>query len=135
MSYTTDPATEFARVYLTAVTTLVASAGTVIGIAGVWLIILAGTWYCAVAGLGLLTCAGLLGHRRVGLGVGLGAVIFAALIVWALREPSLSGWAQVPYLMGPAAMLVLVVLVIPVLRPLPRRPRAAGNSALDCAPT
>lgn len=104
-----------ARVYLTVLALLVGAIGLVTGAGGVWLIALGGSWYYAIAGIGMIACAILLLRRQM-LGVWLYALIFGATVVWALWERGFGGWAQVPRLLGPAILLILILLIIPVLR-------------------
>lgn len=82
---------------------------------GVWLIGLGGSWYYMLAGLGLLATAWFL-FRRSLLAVWAYLLTFAGTLVWALWEAGLDGWAQVPRLLAPAVVLVLVLSAIPVLR-------------------
>ncbi|WP_316356041.1 membrane-bound PQQ-dependent dehydrogenase, glucose/quinate/shikimate family [Devosia sp.] len=84
-------------------------------VGGVWLIALGGSWYYALAGLGLLVSAWFL-FRRSMLGVGVYLLTFAGTVIWALWERGLDGWAQVPRLVAPTVILILVLLVIPALR-------------------
>jgi quinoprotein glucose dehydrogenase len=107
-----------AKVYVTCLALLVGAIGLVIGVGGVWLILLDGSWYYALAGLGMIGSAASLGQRRM-LGVWLYGVIFGATAIWALWERGLSGWAQVPRLGGPAILMILILLAIPVLRRVP----------------
>lgn len=81
---------------------------------GVWLISLGGSWYYALAGAGLLVTAWLLaGQRRAALPVYL--AIWLATILWALWEVGTDWWAQVPRLVAPTVVLVLILLALPAL--------------------
>jgi len=82
---------------------------------GVWLIALGGSWYYAFAGLGLVVSAYLLFRHSIG-GVWVYLATFAGTLIWALWESGLNGWAQVPRLVAPTIVLVLVLLTIPALR-------------------
>ena len=82
---------------------------------GVWLIALGGSWYYAFAGLGLLVSAYFLFRHSIN-GVWVYLVTFLATLAWALWESGFNGWAQVPRLVAPAVILVLVLLTIPTLR-------------------
>lgn len=113
----------FGRIYLAVVAVVTGALGAVLGAGGVWLFALGGSWYYAVAGTGLVVCAGLLMRHRMA-GVWLYVAIFAATVVWALWERGLNGWAQVPRLLGPAILLVAILLAVPVLR---RGARHAGR--------
>src|SRR5690606_2038548 len=48
-------------------------------------------------------------------------IVFAATVIWALWEAGLDGWAQVPRLIAPAVVLLLVLTTLPVLRGSVRR--------------
>lgn len=88
---------------------------------GLWLIALGGSWYYFFAGLGLLVTAWFL-FRWSMLAVWVYLLTFAGTLVWALWEAGLDGWAQVPRLVAPTVVLVLVLLAIPALRNgMPRR--------------
>lgn len=82
---------------------------------GVWLLSLGGSFYYAIAGLGLLVSAFFLIRRSI-IGVWIYLATFAFTLVWALWESGLNGWAQVPRLVAPTVILVLVLLTIPALR-------------------
>ncbi|RJL21533.1 membrane-bound PQQ-dependent dehydrogenase, glucose/quinate/shikimate family [Paracoccus siganidrum] len=82
---------------------------------GVWLIVLGGSWYYLFAGLGLLVTAWLLFRRSIA-ALWVYLLTFAGTLAWALWEAGLDGWAQVPRLVAPSVVLVLVVLTLPVLR-------------------
>ena len=91
---------------------------------GVWLISLGGSWYYALAGAGLLLTAWLL-FRQSRAAVWVYLLIYAATVAWALWEAGLNGWAQVPRLVAPTVVLVLVLLTIPGLRRGDRHARGA----------
>lgn len=107
---------------------LVAFGAPILG-GGVWLIVLGGSWYYLFAGLGLLVTASLLFRRSI---AALWAYLltFAGTLAWALWEAGLDGWAQVPRLVAPTVVLVLVLLTLPVLRGgLPRYRRTIAGAA------
>lgn len=81
---------------------------------GVWLITLGGSWYYAIAGLGLCASAVLI-FRGTMLGVWVYLATWIFTLVWAFWEVGLDGWAQVPRLVAPTVILVLVLACIPVL--------------------
>lgn len=82
---------------------------------GIWLITLGGSWYYLPAGLGLLATAYfLIRGEKAAFWVYL--VTFAATVVWALWEAGLNGWAQVPRLVAPTVVLLLVMSAFPMLR-------------------
>lgn len=87
---------------------------------GVWLIVLGGSWYYAPAGLGLIATATLLFQRDMA-AVWIYLATYVGTVLWAVWEAGFDGWAQVPRLVAPTVVLVLVLLTIPVLR---RRPAA-----------
>jgi quinoprotein glucose dehydrogenase len=82
---------------------------------GIWLIALGGSWYYALAGLGLLVSAWFL-FRHAMLGVWIYLLTFVGTVIWALWERGFDGWAQVPRLVAPTVILILVLLAIPALR-------------------
>jgi quinoprotein glucose dehydrogenase len=82
---------------------------------GVWLITLGGSWYYALAGLGLLISAWFL-FRHSMLAVWTYLLTFVGTVIWALWERGFDGWAQVPRLVAPTVILVLVLITIPALR-------------------
>ncbi|MFD1942971.1 membrane-bound PQQ-dependent dehydrogenase, glucose/quinate/shikimate family [Paradevosia shaoguanensis] len=102
---------------------------------GVWLALLGGSWYYAIAGLGVIGSGVLLFMGRR-LAVLVYAVTWLFTLVWALWEAGLDGWAQVPRLVGPTVLLVLVLLTIPVLRrrdPQPLRWSGTATAAASFA--
>lgn len=82
---------------------------------GLWLISLGGSWYYAFAGLGLLVSAYFLFRHSLA-GVSVYLLTFVGTLIWALWEAGFNGWAQVPRLVAPTVILVLVLLTIPTLR-------------------
>jgi quinoprotein glucose dehydrogenase len=103
------------RAYLLLLAIVLALAGLVIAGGGAWLLSLGGSFYYLIAGIGLLATAWFL-FRGQSLAVWVYLVTFVFTLVWALWERGLNGWAQVPRLLGPAIILVLVLLALPVLR-------------------
>ena len=99
---------------------------------GLWLITLGGSWYYALAGLGLLASAFFL-FRHEMTAVWIYLVTYVGTVIWALWEAGLDGWAQVPRLVAPTVILVLVLLTIPALKgrtAAPRRAMAAAAAAV-----
>ncbi|WP_304616996.1 membrane-bound PQQ-dependent dehydrogenase, glucose/quinate/shikimate family [Paracoccus sp. (in: a-proteobacteria)] len=96
---------------------------------GLWLAALGGSWYYIFAGAGLLITAFLL-FRRSMAAVWVYLLTFAGTLVWALWEAGLDGWAQVPRLVAPTVVLVLILALIPVLRGRPARMRGAAAAAM-----
>lgn len=107
---------------------IMALAGLVLLIGGIWLLTLGGSWYYAAAGLGVLVSAYFL-FRREMLGFWIYAATFVATLMWALWGAGFNGWAQVPRLIAPTVVLVLVALLIPALRGRPRMSRTAVTLA------
>ena len=98
--------------------------------AGLWLATLGGSWYYFVAGIGLVATAFFL-FRRSMLAVWIYLLIFAGTVAWALWEVGLDGWAQVPRLVAPIVLLVLVLALIPALRGRYAAPRGAVAAAIS----
>ncbi|EPX86997.1 hypothetical protein [Salipiger mucosus] len=89
--------------------------GLVIFVGGVWLLVLGGSWYYALAGAGLIATGVLLNHGSMN-AVWLYLAVWAATMVWAWWESGADLWAQVPRMLSPTVILVLVLLCIPALR-------------------
>jgi quinoprotein glucose dehydrogenase len=89
--------------------------GVPILLGGIWLTLLGGSWYYVFAGLGLLLTAFFFFKRSM-LAVWVYLLTFAGTLIWALWEAGSDRWAQVPRLLAPTILLVLVLLTIPVLR-------------------
>ncbi|NEX46469.1 membrane-bound PQQ-dependent dehydrogenase, glucose/quinate/shikimate family [Rhodobacter sp. ETT8] len=87
---------------------------------GIWLIILGGSWYYALAGIGLLATAYALFHRSMA-AVWVYVLTFAGTVIWAFWEAGFNWWAQVPRLVAPTLVLVLVLATIPALHRLGAR--------------
>jgi len=107
---------------------VVALAGLALAGGGAYLISLGGSWYYALAGLGLVATAFFL-FRRSRLAVWIYLALFAATVAWALWESGLNGWAQVPRILTPFVVLLLVLACLPGLRNGPHlngRSMAAG---------
>jgi len=94
---------------------IVAIFGALIAGGGVWLAALGGSWYYLLAGIGLLATAFFLFQRSM-LAIWVYLVTYVGTVLWALWEVGLDGWAQVPRLVAPTVMLILVLLTLPVLR-------------------
>ena len=93
----------------------------VIAIGGVWLIALGGSWYYGLAGLGLIGTGILLNHGRMA-ALWLYLVVWIGTVVWAWWEVGADWWAQVPRMVAPTVILVLLLLCIPNIRRVVRRP-------------
>ncbi len=96
---------------------------------GVWLIVLGGSWYYALAGLGLLVSAWFLFRHSIA-GVWVYLLTFVGTVIWALWEAGLDAWAQVPRLVAPTIILILVLATIPALR---RRPSGPARGSFAAA--
>jgi quinoprotein glucose dehydrogenase len=94
--------------------------GLPIAAGGLWLIVLGGSWYYLPAGIGLVLTAWFL-FRRDLTALWIYLFTFAATLVWALWEAGFNGWAQVPRLLAPTVVLVLVLTTLPALRGSVRR--------------
>ena len=82
---------------------------------GIWLIILGGSWYYLFAGAGLLLTAWFLFQRSMA-AIWVYLLTYAGTVVWAYWEAGFDWWAQVPRIVAPTIVLLLVLLTIPVLR-------------------
>ncbi|WP_375176027.1 glucose dehydrogenase [Pseudooceanicola sp.] len=88
--------------------------GAVIFGLGVWLIVLGGSWYYGIAGFGLLLTGILLNRYRIE-AVWLFVAVWIGTVIWAWSEVGADWWAQMPRLVAPTLILVLVLLCIPSL--------------------
>lgn len=104
--------------------------GIPIAAGGLYLIILGGSWYYLIAGLGLLLTALYLFRGEMA-AVWIYVLVYAGTLAWALWEAGFNGWAQVPRLVAPTVVLVLVLTTIPTLRG--ARGRAGAAFAAICA--
>lgn len=96
--------------------------GAVILVGGLWLIILGGSWYYGLAGLGLFGTGLLLTRARIE-AVWLYLLVWLGTLGWSWWEVGADWWAQVPRLVAPTLILLLVLLCIPALsRPTTHRP-------------
>ncbi|MDI6025202.1 membrane-bound PQQ-dependent dehydrogenase, glucose/quinate/shikimate family [Corticibacterium sp. UT-5YL-CI-8] len=109
-----NPHRTFGKWATTALAVVMGLFGLPIMLGGVWLIILGGSWYYAFAGLGLLVSAYFLFHHSMA-GVSVYLLTFVGTVAWALWESGLDGWAQVPRLVAPTVILVLVLATTPAL--------------------
>ncbi|WEJ34089.1 membrane-bound PQQ-dependent dehydrogenase, glucose/quinate/shikimate family [Devosia sp. SD17-2] len=106
-----------------AVAILLVIFGIPIAAGGLYLITLGGSWYYLPAGLGLLATAYFLfrGERNAILAY---AVTYGGTLLWAFWEAGLDAWAQVPRLVAPTVILLIVLSTWPSLR---RSSRAMGT--------
>lgn len=86
---------------------------------------LGGSLYYLFAGIGLIVSALFL-IRGNASGVWLYCLVFAVTVLWALLERGFTTWPQVPRLVAPSVMLVLVLAALPFLR---RRSRPGAGLA------
>lgn len=100
---------------------------------GIWLVSLGGSPYYLIAGIALLASGALIGLRNV-MGVWLYALLFVGTVIWAFWESGSDIWALVPRVVGPAVLMVLVLLVAPLMRRRPLGwPGALGVAAVFVA--
>jgi quinoprotein glucose dehydrogenase len=100
--------------------------GLVILAGGLWLVFLGGSAYYALAGLGLVATGILLYQHRIE-AVWVYLLTWIGTVIWAFWEVGTDWWAQVPRLVAPTLVLILVLLCIPALTrptPTPRTRRA-----------
>ncbi|WP_103335488.1 membrane-bound PQQ-dependent dehydrogenase, glucose/quinate/shikimate family [Pseudotabrizicola formosa] len=109
------PANRAGFAAVTALAVVILVFGIPIFVGGIWLILLGGSWYYAFAGLGLLATAYGLFCRTMA-AVWVYAFTFAGTVAWAFWEVGFNWWAQVPRLVAPTLILVLVLATIPALR-------------------
>lgn len=100
--------------FTAAIGVLLAALGLVLGAGGIWLATLGGSWYYIFAGLGLLVSGFLLVRQSLS-GVSAYLLTWVGTVVWAFWEVGADWWAQVPRLVAPTVLLVLVLLCLPVL--------------------
>ncbi|WP_319003728.1 glucose dehydrogenase [Alloyangia pacifica] len=81
---------------------------------GAWLISLGGSWYYALAGVGLVLTGVLLNHGSMK-AFWLYLLVWAGTLAWAWWESGADGWAQVPRMLSPTVILLLMLLCIPSL--------------------
>ncbi len=89
--------------------------GIVLFFGGAWLIVLGGSWYYGLAGAGLLATAFLVWRQRMA-ALRLYLVVWVLTILWAFWEVGFNFWAQVPRLVAPTVVLVLILAILPALR-------------------
>lgn len=100
---------DWRHVYLRCVATLMIGFAVMLGTGGLWLAMLGGSWYYLFAGVGLGLSGAFLWQRGRG-GLWLYLLVLAVTIVWAMLERGLTGWPQVPRLLAPTVMLVLILV-------------------------
>ncbi len=110
--------------YLYLVAAVMIVCGIVIAAGGGWLLALGGSFYYLPAGLGLILSAWFLFQRRM-LGFWIYLAVFVLTLAWALWERGLDGWAQVPRLVAPTVILLLLLIALPALGTHVRARRAA----------
>jgi quinoprotein glucose dehydrogenase len=104
--------------------------GLALAAGGIWLILLGGSWYYLPAGLGLILTAVFLFRQNL-MALWIYLITYAGTVIWALWEVGLDPWAQVPRLVAPTIVLILVLTTIPFLRgPARRRVAVAGLAVL-----
>lgn len=88
--------------------------GLVLFSGGIWLIALGGSWYYGIAGLGLAV-TGILLIRHMVEAVWVFLVVWIGTVAWAWWEVGADWWAEVPRLIAPTMVFLLVLLCIPAL--------------------
>lgn len=109
-----------------ALAVVVGAFGLAILLGGIWLIGLGGTWYYAAAGLGLCLTAWFLAQPSMS-ALWIYLATYLLTLVWAYWEVGFDPWLQVPRLLAPTIVLVLVLLTLPVLRSGRRRHPASNR--------
>ncbi|MCB1474662.1 MAG: hypothetical protein H6883_14935 [Rhodobiaceae bacterium] len=124
---TTYPARSRAHRSYTAGQWLLMAFGVIVGLLGVpllfggaYLIYLGGSAYYAIAGAGLIA-AGILLFMGSMAGLWIYALTFLLSLVWGIAEVGFDGWALIPWTVGPAILMIIALLFIPVLRSTGRR--------------
>ncbi|WP_338445117.1 membrane-bound PQQ-dependent dehydrogenase, glucose/quinate/shikimate family [Pelagerythrobacter marensis] len=110
---------------------LLALIGLALFAGGAWLAALGGSIYYLLAGLAVGVSGILIARGRVA-GIALYTLAFLATVAWALWESGLDGWALVPRIVGPAVLMVLVILVAPLMQRRPFGWAGAGALAAGC---
>ncbi|ODP37178.1 membrane-bound PQQ-dependent dehydrogenase, glucose/quinate/shikimate family [Sphingomonas turrisvirgatae] len=95
---------------------LLALAGLVLAIGGIWLVFLGGSPFYFLAGVGLTVAGVLLIGGRV-LGVWVYVATFLLSLVWGLAEAGTDGWGLIPFVAGPVILLIPTLLMLPILQP------------------
>lgn len=103
--------------------------GVILAVGGAWLVAVGGSPYYLLAGIGLIVSGVLLVRLRMA-GVWLYAIVFGLTVIWALWEAGPHGWPLVPRLVGPAVLMLLVILAAIGLAPGPGRGRRAASWSL-----
>ncbi|WP_108660561.1 glucose dehydrogenase [Acuticoccus kandeliae] len=93
---------------------VIGALGVVLAAGGAYLIALGGSWYYAPAGLGLIATAVLLARRDIS-ALYIYLLVWIGTLGWAYWEAGLDWWAQVPRVVAPTVLLVLVLLATPAL--------------------
>ncbi|RAI03385.1 glucose dehydrogenase [Acuticoccus sediminis] len=81
---------------------------------GAWLIVLGGSWYYGLAGLGLIIVAVLLAQRSMA-AIWLYLLVWLGTLGWAYWEVGTDWWAQVPRVVAPTVLFVIILLFTPLL--------------------
>lgn len=89
--------------------------GAILFAGGIWLILLGGSWYYALAGAGLIASGLLLNRGRIS-AIWLYLLVWAGTMGWAWWESGSDWWAQVPRMLAPTLILLLMLPCIPALQ-------------------
>ena len=101
---------------------------------GAYLVWLGGSWYYVLAGIGLLLTAWFLVRASM-LAVWVYLVTWVCTLAWAFWEKGFDWWAQVPRLVAPTVILLLVLAAIPVLRRAGRASVRSRSKPSDTRPS
>ncbi len=94
---------------------ILAVIGAVLAVGGIYLLILGGSAYYFLAGASLLA-AGFFLVRGSVIGAIVYAIVFGLTSAWAFFEADGNVWALAPRLVGPAILMLFVLLVLPSLK-------------------
>ncbi|MGE0231547.1 MAG: hypothetical protein AB7O39_11745 [Flavobacteriaceae bacterium] len=81
---------------------------------GAYLIYLGGSIYYAIAGIGLIVAGVLLFQRRMA-GLWVYTLTFFFTLAWGIAEVGFDGWRLIPWVAGPAILMVITLLLSPLL--------------------
>ncbi len=95
--------------------------GLVLLAGGLWLISLGGSWYYALAGLGLVLSGALLNRGSLK-ALWLYLLVWIGTLGWAWWESGNDWWAQLPRMLSPTVILLLMLACLPTLVRNRRRP-------------
>lgn len=88
--------------------------GVVLLLGGVWLIVLGGSWYYGLAGIGLIATGVLLDRGSI-TAFWIYLVTWVGTLIWAWWEVGDDWWAELPRMLAPTIVMILVLLCVPAL--------------------